>query len=516
MSGLFGGGGGGGGSQQGSTTVNNGTLPAYLQPYVENMLNATQAQVYEPDMSTFRPYQPYSNNPQDYVAGFSPMQQQSFNTAANLQTPGQYNTATDLATLSGLGALGTTQGAQMYGQRGVDYGGAAAGMAPQAQQYGAEGSQIGTEGGLRYGDMGVGLGQQAAGLAGNAMGYGQTGANIGTAGGLGYGAAGMQAGQAGAGYGAMGAQQGASYGQNAQNAQAVQGYMNPYLRATLDPAMQLQNQQFGMINAQNQGQATQQGAFGGGRQAVTQGLNQQNQMLAQNQLTSNAYNQAYNVANQNMQNAASLGMQGAGLGIQGQNAAMQGAGLGLQGVNAAMAGQQLGLSGVTAANQAYQTGLQGVNAGLQGVNTAMAGKQLGLQGLNQAGSLYGLGIQGAQTGLAGIAAQQAGYANAGQQATNLANIGGQQLGATQNIAQLQNLLGSQQQQQQQNIINQNVQNYATAQQYPYMQLGMLSNMIHGLPMQASTTQNYSALPTTSQQLLGGGIGALGAYKAFGP
>ena len=133
---------------------------------------------------------------------------------------------------------------------------------------------------------------------------------------------------------------------------------------------------------------------------------------------------------------------------------------------------------------------------------------LGMQGA-------GLGIQGAQAGLQGVAAQQAGYGQLGQQASNLANIGGQQLGATENIAQLQNTLGSQQQQQQQNIINQDVQNYATAQQYPYMQLGMLSNMLHGLPMQSATTQSYQALPTTAQQMMGAGIGALGAYKAFG-
>jgi hypothetical protein len=351
-------------AQPTSTTVSNSNLPPYLQPYVENMLNATQAQIYGTDAqgnlnSTFKPYVPYSSNPEDYVAGASPMMKQSYSTAANLQTPGQYDAASQMANLSGLGSLATTMPAGMYGQQGYN-----------------------------------------------------------------AGQSGMQSGM--------------SYGRNATDPNAVASYMNPYIQNTLAPALALQNQQFGMQNVQNQGQATQQGAFGGGRSAVMQGLNQQNQMLAQNQLVGNAYNQAYNTANQNMQNAASLGMQGAGLGIQGA-----------------------------------QAGLQGVNA------------------------------------------QQAGYGQLGQQASNLANIGGQQLGATENIAQLQNTLGSQQQQQQQNIINQAVQNYATAQQYPYMQLGMLSNMIHGLPTQASTTQQYQALPTTAQQLMGAGIGALGAYKAFG-
>ena len=43
---IFGGGGGGGASQPTSTTVNQSNLPPYLQPYVENMLNATQNQLF--------------------------------------------------------------------------------------------------------------------------------------------------------------------------------------------------------------------------------------------------------------------------------------------------------------------------------------------------------------------------------------------------------------------------------------------------------------------------------------
>jgi hypothetical protein len=63
-------------------------------------------------------------------------------------------------------------------------------------------------------------------------------------------------------------------------------------------------------------------------------------------------------------------------------------------------------------------------------------------------------------------------------------------------------MGQQQQQQQQNIINQAVQNYANAQQYPMMQLGMMSNMLRGLPMQGMTTQQYQAQPSMTNQLVG--------------
>ena len=82
------------------------------------------------------------------------------------------------------------------------------------------------------------------------------------------------------------------------------------------------------------------------------------------------------------------------------------------------------------------------------------------------------------------------------------------------ILQGQNQFGQQQQQAEQAKINQAIQDYATAQQYPMMQLGFMSNMLRGLPMQATTTQQYQAQPGFGQQALGYGLGALGAYKAF--
>jgi hypothetical protein len=107
-----------------------------------------------------------------------------------------------------------------------------------------------------------------------------------------------------------------------------------------------------------------------------------------------------------------------------------------------------------------------------------------------------------------------GLAGAGQSAATLGQLGGQQQQADIARVGLQNQLGSQQQQYQQGIINQQIQDYATQQQYPLMQLGFMSNMLRGLPMQASNTQIYQAQPSGAQQALGLGLGALGAYKAF--
>ena len=82
---------------------------------------------------------------------------------------------------------------------------------------------------------------------------------------------------------------------------------------------------------------------------------------------------------------------------------------------------------------------------------------------------------------------------------------GQQVG---NI-ELQNRLGGQQQQQQQAILNQQIQDYAMAQQYPMMQLGNMSNLLRGLPMQSTTVQNYQAQPNALTQLGGLGLTAAG-------
>lgn len=116
-----------------------------------------------------------------------------------------------------------------------------------------------------------------------------------------------------------------------------------------------------------------------------------------------------------------------------------------------------------------------------------------------------LGLQGFQTGLQGIGAAQAGLSGGVGAGSALGNLGQQQLGAQTGIINLQNQLGTQQQQMEQAKINQAIQDYATAQQYPMMQLGFMSNMLRGLPLQATTTQSYQATPGLYQQ----GIGAIG-------
>jgi hypothetical protein len=117
-----------------------------------------------------------------------------------------------------------------------------------------------------------------------------------------------------------------------------------------------------------------------------------------------------------------------------------------------------------------------------------------------------LGLQGQQAGLQGIG-------QFGQMAGQLGQLGGQQLTAQRDIIGLQNQMGAQQQALEQQKINQAIQDYATAQQYPLMQLGFMSNMLRGLPMQATTTQSYQATPSTLNQTAGLLAGAAGARQA---
>lgn len=92
-------GGGGGQSQPQSTTQTTTTIPEYARPYVERMLGKAEA-------FSETPYQAYGGQ---RIAGFTPMQEQAFQGAANLGPAKQLGTGTQLAGIAGLGGLGAGQ-----------------------------------------------------------------------------------------------------------------------------------------------------------------------------------------------------------------------------------------------------------------------------------------------------------------------------------------------------------------------------------------------------------------------
>lgn len=105
----FMGGGGGGGTTTSTGTTYQTNIPEYAQPYVETMLGATQKQLFDMEgneITGFKPYKPYSTNVEDYVAGFSPLQQQAMQATGQLGVPSQYGQATQMTGMAGLGSLG--------------------------------------------------------------------------------------------------------------------------------------------------------------------------------------------------------------------------------------------------------------------------------------------------------------------------------------------------------------------------------------------------------------------------
>ena len=361
--------GGGGSSGPTSSTTQTSNIPEYARPYVENMLGATQAQMfntskvggtaptYDADgnqisagsdgttqITGFKPYQPYSSNVNDYFAGPSPLQQQSYQGMANMQVAPQVGEGSQMANQAGAGLMGTAM--------------------------------------------------PAMGMAGQA------------------------------------AMSGQNYANQATNPGDVARYMSPYMQNVVDYQKGQALRDFQMGQPMMQAKAVGQGAFGGNRMALQQSEAQR--------------------------------------GLMSQ----------LQGIEA------------TGAQSAFDKATQAQQYGAN------------------------LGLQGLQTGLQGLGTAQAGLTGGVNAANTLGNLGQNQYGQQMGILQGQNQFGTQQQQMEQQKINQSIQDYATAQQYPMMQLGFMSNMLRGLPMQATTTQQYQAQAPLAQQAAGLGLGALGAYKAF--
>jgi hypothetical protein len=291
-------------------------------------------------------------------------------------------------------------------------------------------------------------------------------------------------------------------------------------------------------------QAARAGAFGGSRQAIENAEAQRNLAMIKNQNQAQGLQQAYQQAQQAQQFGANLGLQGQSAAQQGLGVSLAGTQTGLQGLGTALQGQQgalagigqagnmyglgiqgaqTGLQGVNAANAAYQTGIQGANTGLAGVDRQLAGARLamegagmGLQGVDRQLAGTAQGMQGAQVGLQGMQAAQAGFGLSNQAAANMANIANQSQAAQQALYANQMQMGNQKMAYDQSIKNQAVLDYANAQQYPLMQLGTMSNMLRGLPMQASTTNQYAASPNPVSQAVGTiGAGA-SIYNAMGP
>ena len=336
------------------------------------------------------------------VEGLSEMERNLGTSLQNMQAPTQFGTGTQLAGQAGQGQLGTIGQAAGYGQAGAG-----------------------------FGQMGVGYGQNAAGLAGMGVNYGMQGAGAGQ-----------------------------NYMQMATDPGAQQAFMSPYLQNALAPQLEEMRRQYGISGAQQQGQATRAGAFGGNREALMRAENARNMGTAMNQTIGKGYQDAFTAAQQAQQFGSTLGLQGL----------------------------QTGLQGLSAANQAYQTGLQG---------TAQ-------------------GMQGAQIGLQGVGAQQAGYAGANAAASTLGQLGTQQQAAEMDRLSAQGAFGAMQRGIAQQGKDAQYNDLMARLNYGKTQLTGMQGLLTGTPTanMSSTQSTTTPAPSFASQLGGAGLSGLALYQMF--
>jgi len=344
---------------------------------------------------------------------------------------------------------------------------------------------------------------------------------------------------------------------------AVDQYMSPYMQNVVGIQQREAQRVADIDRTQRNAQAVKAGAFGGSRQAIMDAEAARNLAIqkgdiqakgsqdafTQAQAQFNAEQQARlqaNLANQGVQQQANVQNLSAGLQTQGLGAqtGLQAQQLNQQtGLQALLANQQTGLQANQAnQNMGYNVGNANLQANLaqqqlgsgQNMQAQLANQQYGLnaQQMQEQARQYGYGQQmnnaqnqaqygqaanqlnaqqsqfGAGLGLQGMQAGMTGYQNLGSQGQNLYNQNMGNLG-------MQNQFGTQQQQNVQNILSNQYQDYLTAQNNPYKQMGFLSDMYRGAPLSQQGSTMYTSPPSLLNQVAGVGTAAYGAYKMFG-
>jgi hypothetical protein len=422
-----------------SQTVTQTTIPEYLRPQVEEMIGQASG-LMQGELS--RGFQPFEGQ---RVAGFSPLQAQAFENIAGQQTSPQLTDASNMAYGAGSSALGFGQQGGQFGQMGAQFG-------QQGAGYGALGADIGMQG-VGIGALGM---QQAGQVAGQA---GSSAANYG-------GQAVATTPQA---FGA-----GQAYQQQATSPSEMQSWMSPYMQNVVDVQQREARRAADIQRQSNQAAAVGQGAFGGSRSALVEAELQRNLGTQLGDIQARGLQSSFEDARKAQQFGADVGLRGLQTGYQGIQT-------GLQGVGQQIAAGQLGLAGA-------ETGLRGIGMGIQGAQTGIEGARTGISGAQT-------GISGAQTGIQGA---QAATGAAGQ----LGSLGAQQFQQQMGITDAMQKYGAVQQAQRQEGLNADYQDYLSAQNFPYQQLGFFSDIIRGLPMSQNTQSVYGGQPSAAAQIPG--------------
>ena len=455
-------------------TQTSTNLPKYAEPYVMNLLDRAQDQSYQP-------YIPYK---QQRMAGFTPDQLSTQQNVMGMQAPTEFGAASNLAGQAGLASL----------------------TAGQYTPMNASAQQVGLPSLTNYqmaqpGDVQGGV----------------------------YTAPEMVAAQTGYNPSLTTFQQA---GPDAFGQAQVDQYMSPYVQNVLD--VQKRNAITDAQKAQlmtNLG-AARQGTYGGARQLLAG--TERERALGQNlsDIEAKGMQSAYENAQGQFERdraaqmgvgranlEAQLGVQQLGTqtgmqtafknldaqqqaSVQNQAAQMQAMGYTQdQAMRAALANQQMG----------FNTGQQNLNAQLQ---TQQLGTQTSMQALlaNQDANLKAQQLAEQSRQFGGTLGLQ-GLQQANQAAATLGNLGTARSAEDIQRFNAQNLVGKQQQDLQQAILDQQYGDFLRQRDYSTEQLGQFSSLIHGLPMtMGSTATAYAAPPSAISQVGGLGLGALGMYN----
>ena len=145
--------------------------------------------------------------------------------------------------------------------------------------------------------------------------------------------------------------------------------------------------------------------------------------------------------------------------------------------------------------QAFQNAQQQFNQSqAQNLGAAQLNAQQGQFGA-------GLGLQGLQTALTS--------------ANTLGNLGNTQYQQNMGVNALQNQYGLQQQAQMQKDIDTKYGDFLNYQNYPYKQLGFMSDIVRGAPLTQTGSAVYQAPPSAVQNIASLGLGAAGISKLWG-
>ena len=483
------GGGGGGGPQQVTSTVTQSNLPAYVQPYFEQVL---QRGLFE----SARPYQPYGGQ---RIAQFAPEETWAQQNIMGLQRPEQLGMASDIA--ARVGYAGMPSGMDIAGQ-----------FQPQAlsPQYRATQFQTG------YVPGQFGLGYQARDYQPQFQ--------------ASQFAPGYQSGQVGPGFEA---------GSIAAPGVTEQ-YGSPYMQNVVEQQKRAAVEDFRRQLPGIGASAVQAGAKGGTREALIQAEAQRGLQERLGDIETTGRQQTFEQAQKAFEadRAARLQQSQFGLGaFQAQEAARQ------EAARFGLSAQQQAEASRQAAEEFRQRAFQQTEGGrqqqeqfrLQSLQAGEAARQeaarLGLSAQEQTDAARRAQEQfqmqagqfnieqqrqRALLGLEGLSADRAGMAQRLAAAELLGGLGGSQQSMDLQRLAAQMGIGTERRGLLQQGLDLGYEDFLRQQAYGREQLGYLSNLLQGVPIQpGSTVSTFGRVPTAQQQLLGAGLGGLGLYQALG-